>query len=185
MDAIIATRPFSCPGCHKIIATSSFYGRYYAPGCLIVLIAVATGLILAGRNWLLSLVAGLVLGIALNTGARALLKRLLPRPPLLGRYNFRTEPAGYPPVAEFLEAIASADTWTPEFEHRLLVLDGQRSKDDWLENSAVESVKDFKKSVTQGEASYPQPPSTLDPGLAEIRERLRSIARDLRFAATQ
>lgn len=178
---IIAWRPFGCPNCHKIIEPV-FYPRGKGIGCLSTFLLVTILLALWGMKWYWSALIGAGAAVLLSLLRFQFARRFWPKPYTVRRHEFRTETQGLLPWAELLESIAAAEAWTDQLEHRLLVIDGQRSRDDSLENAAADSAQSFKRSI-QGipvPKKYKQEAGlTLD----ERRERMRLIARDLRFAA--
>lgn len=178
---ILLWRPFSCPNCHELVEPV-FYPRRRGIGCLSIFLLVAVLLALYGMKWYWSALIGTGAGILFSLLRFQVARRFWPKPYALRRHAFRTETQGLMEWAELLESIAAAEAWTDQLEHHLLVIDGQRSRDDSLENAAADSAQSFKRSI-QGipvPKKYKQEAGlTLD----ERRERMRLIARDLRFAA--
>lgn len=178
---ILLWRPFSCPTCNEIIEPV-FYPRGRGIGCLSSFLLVAVLLGLSGMKWYWSALIGAGAGVLLSLLRVQVARRFWPKPYALRRHIFRTETPCLLEWAELLESIAAAEAWTDQLEHRLLVIDGQRSRDDSLENAAADSAQSFKRSI-QGipvPKKYKQEAGlTLD----ESRERIRLIARDLHFAA--
>lgn len=173
-------RPFSCPSCHAIIEKGLPRKRGEGIGCLLIFLLATAALIFLGMRWYWSGLAGAAVTISLNAIRISLARRLWPNS--IRRHEFRTEVLGFLPLAEFLESVAVAESWTPQLDRQLYLVDSQRSPDDSLENAAVGSVINFKDSlqgVQTGKKIYGRPSLTLP----DQRERMRCLARDLRWAA--
>lgn len=178
---ILLWRPFSCPNCHEIIEPV-FYPRGRGIGCLSTFSLVAVLLALYGMNWYWSALIGAGAAVLLSLLRFQFARRFWPEPYAVRRHEFRTEPYGLLQWAELLESLAAAEAWTDQLEHRLLVIGGQRSRDDSLENAAADSAQSLKRSL-QG---LPLPKKYKQEAALTLecrRERMRLIARDLRFAA--
>lgn len=181
-DAMILWRPFGCPHCHQLIVLKQRYGRLQGIGCVAILIACSVGLIVAFHlHWVLSIIAGLILGVVLSTLARKFLLRHWPRPPNLSAYIVRDEPETLKSVLALAESVAEVEAWSEEHNSRLERVRAQISLDDELENSALELTAYFKSSL-QGLPfrKVRGLPSNLSTDA--LRKELRSISVDLRQA---
>lgn len=182
-EEVIAWRPFSCRSCQHIIEARSRYGGYGCVGRSVVFVLCSAALIAHGTGWFVAIVVGLGTSIAANAVIVQLRKRLWPRGLILRNHILRTEPEGLVPLADFLDMIALADSWTPDFDAKLKMFDSQTYLDDSLEKSghdAAWAVKDavqgIERKTEKTEPNFP---------LEQWRGELRAIARDLRFAAEE
>ena len=85
-------------------------------------------------------------------------------------------------LADFLEQLARSDAWTSEFDRALARVEQERTRDDWLQDAAVEAADVYHLTLT-ADLSARQSKAKQVPGLHQQREELRAIARDLRLAA--
>jgi hypothetical protein len=181
-DEVITWRPFSCPKCQKFIDPTRPYSLSIA-GCLSVLAVCSAILILSGLGWFLGLGLGIAISILIGAVGSKLLQRYWPRPPVLRRYWFRTEPQNLLRLADLLEAIAASEQWNEHLDWQLMVVSQQRSLDDWLENSACESAEAFKRAL-QGLPESKKVATNRNLTMDERREQLHALARDLRIGAS-
>ncbi|HEY6946666.1 MAG TPA: hypothetical protein VI431_16130 [Candidatus Acidoferrum sp.] len=135
-------------------------------------------------SWLLSLTAGLILGVALSTLARKLLLRHWPGPPIFSAYIVRDYPEALKSVLVLAQGVAEAEVWTEEHNSQLKHVRSQISLDDALENSALELIA-YLKSALQGVPfrGIKGLPRDLTPDA--LRRELRLISVDLRQALEQ
>jgi len=183
-ESIILWRPFGCPHCHQLIVLVQRYGWFQGIACLAILIACSASLIVAFHlNWVLSIVAGLIFGVALSTLARKFLQRHWPGPPNLVAYITRDSPEALKSVLVLVESVAEADA-SEQHNSQLELVRSQISLDDALENAALELTAYLKSSLqglpfrkVKGLQGNLSPDAT--------RQELRSIALDLRQAMEQ
>ena len=181
-ETIILWRPFGCPHCHQLIAVRHRYGWFQGIGCLTILLACSASLFfMFNLFWLLSLMAGLILGVALSTLARKLLLRYWPGPPSFSAYTVRDYPEALKSVLALAQSVAEVEVWTEEHNSQLEHVRSQISLDDALENSALELIA-YLKSTLQGGPfrGIKGLPRDLTPDA--LRRELRLISGDLRQA---
>lgn len=181
-EAIILWRPFGCPDCRQLIAVRHRYGWFQGIGCLTILLACSANLVfMFNLSWLLSLVAGLILGVALSTLARKLLLRFWPGPPSFSAYIVRDCPEALKSVLALAQDVAKVEVWTDEHNSQLNLVRSQISLDEALEDSALELIA-FLKSTLQGVPfrGIKGLPRDLTPDA--LRRELRLISVDLRQA---
>lgn len=184
-ETIIFWRPFGCPYCHQLIAVRHRFGWFQGIGCLTILLVCSASLVFMFKlSWLLSLTAGLILGVALSTLARKLLLRHWPGPPIFSAYIVRDYPEALKSVLVLAQGVAEAEVWTEEHNSQLKHVRSQISLDDALENSALELIA-YLKSALQGVPfrGIKGLPRDLTPDA--LRRELRLISVDLRQALEQ
>jgi hypothetical protein len=180
-ETIVSWRPFSCPSCQKIIEPSSPYSRYMTLGCLSTFAAALLGFVLLGLRWLPSVAIALAAGIILNAAVRKLIEHQWPRPPDLHPHILRTESDTLVKLADFLELIACAESWRPEFDRPLKTFAHQRSYDESLENVALEAAQQLRAEL-QGIRARKIPAEIRKLSPEALRKEIQTIARDLRLA---
>jgi hypothetical protein len=164
---LIEVRPYSPPyavaGCAAVCVT-----------CSLAFVAIGLGLI--------GVAAGIVAGFLITRLVLGWIKRRWPRPPSLVPHDLRTYPENLPPLAEFLDQIAAAAEWTPDFDKRLDTAKKSRTYDDWLEDVAIDFAKQYRDIVR---GTPPRKRRAIEHTFSpeELRAELRAIARDLRLAA--
>lgn len=174
-------RPFSCPTCYRLIEPLSHYDRSWIPIWLKMCLVVVLGSLIVGLCWYLGLL-GLALGVFLVLATFHLVRRHSPLVFVLGRYEGRTYTENLLALADFLEQIAGASSWTPELSASLEAAKGRRTWDDELENAAIE-LADLQRTGLQGipPGKRPRLKSKLSP--EKLLSDLRATADDLRLAA--
>ena len=181
-EAIFLWRPFACPHCHQLIAVRHRYAWFQGIGCLTILLACSASLVfMFNLSWLLSLIAGLILGVALSTLARKLLLRYWPGPPSFSAYIVRDCPEALKSVLALAQGVAEVENWTEEHDSQLKHVRSQISLDDALEDSALELIA-YLKSTLRGVPfrGIKGLPRDLTPDA--LRRELRLISVDLRQA---
>lgn len=181
-ETIILWRPFGCPHCRQLIAVKHRYGWFQGIGCLTILLTCSASLVfMFNLSWLLSLMAGLILGVTLSTLARKLLSRYWPGPPSFSAYIVRDYPETLKSVLALAQGVVEVEVWTEEHNSQLERVRSQISLDDELENSALELISCLK-STLQGAPfrGIKGLPGDLTPDA--LRRELRLISVDLRQA---
>jgi hypothetical protein len=179
-DAIIDWRPFSCPYCRAFTAPHSAYRRHQQLGCLAPVVLCCAVAALLGFHWLWGLAIGLISGVLMSVAIFRTLTKFRPRPPRLRPYIFRTQ-TDLHSLADFLESIAAANEWNEQLDHRFTLFWDWRSRDDWLEEAALDSADDYRTTLT---GNPPRKKSRVTSGhsLEDQRKVLCAIATDLRIA---
>lgn len=175
-------RPFGCPSCGKIVELRPWHGKFQTVGCLSTFVTVSIGLFLFGFHLLSSLGIGLILSIILTNIGFRLLERYTKHPPRLAQHILRVETATLVSLADFLDGVASSQTWDSDFNHRLEFFTMTRSGDEELENVAIEIARQLRAHLigTRARKVRERIESLTPP---ELREEILAIVRDLRLAA--
>ncbi len=179
-EAVRSYRPFSCPSCHLLIEPRPRFGlgRF---GCLSTCAIYILGLILFGMRWFWTLNLGVVVIVIVIAMGVSRARSLFPSALLLVPYLLRTEPENMSALAEFLDGIAGAPTWTDEFDKKLGGAKRRRTFDDELENVAIE-LAELYRDMLRGVQSHGRRRVKQSFELDELRIELRAVARDLRIA---
>src|SRR5262249_34905218 len=112
------------------------------------------------------------------------LDRLYPRPPQLDLHLLQAEPESLLLLADFLERLAQAESWSANFDGDLEEADKRQTLDDWLQNAGIEAAEMYRRTLT-GEPEPRMRRKNQRPGLQQQREELHAIAHDLRLDASQ
>jgi hypothetical protein len=157
-----------------------YYGRYKPSGWLALIVMFILAWLVFDLRWYLA-VFGAATGILVISAAFKAMNSLWPHPPVLVPHTLRTYPDNLPPLAEFLDQIAGAAEWSPEFDKQLDAVKRQKTYDDWLENVAIEFAELYKDRL-QGGPPQKRRGIKQDFRLEELRAELRAIAGDVRIA---
>ncbi len=176
-------RPFGCPNCQKIIVPTSYYAKFASPGCFVIVVIGTASLVLAGTGWGLSFLVSLIGALLLTIIAFHVLDKYFPRPTRIVAYVCRTQ-TNLISLAEFLETVAAAESWTVDLDRRLELFKHENSKDDLLENLAIECIANFRQAL-RNPMGGDIPRISVMTSHESKREELRAIARDLRLAENQ
>lgn len=176
-EAVIRHRSFVCPHCRRVLNHESAHNERGTIGCLATIVVGAVTLVLLGVHWLIGFVVAVIAGFIAANFTVSVADRFWPRPAVLTVCEYGQAD---PLLAAFLEEIAQAGDWTKALDDRLSAWKDSVEYDCALDGDALDAAMDYRDLL---KGALQKPRSSGATNLEDLRQELRSIARDIRFAS--